>query len=113
MAMSACAQVQLDPMREYRYCGPPKRNADGTIYRSRAVVRAFKKLYPCPATGKSDGVCPGWAINHTFPLALGGCDAVYNLDWMPTSIKSCARPECRDRWERDYFTEPRGVIVLP
>lgn len=115
-ALAACAApapAALDPLTEYRHCGPPERNADGTIKRRRDVLRAYKKLYPCPATGLSTGVCPGWSINHVIPLASGGCDAVYNLDWMPDAIKSCARPECRDRWERTYFTDPPGIVTLP
>lgn len=111
-ALVACAAPPLDPLREYRYCGPPERTADGRIKRSREVIRAYRRLYPCPATGQSAGPCPGWAINHTIPLASGGCDAVSNLDWMPTAIKSCARAECRDRWERTYYAEPRGLVRL-
>lgn len=111
-SLAACA-TPLDPLTEYRYCGPPARTEDGRIKRSREVLRAYKKLHPCPATGLSAGACPGWSINHTIPLASGGCDAVYNLDWMPNAIKSCARPECRDRWERTYYTDPRGVVTLP
>lgn len=92
-----------DPLKETRYCGEPKRNAKGEIVRRADVLREFRKLYPCPATGQATGACPGWAINHTIPLASGGCDGISNLDWMPTAIKSCARPECRDRWERDVY----------
>jgi hypothetical protein len=90
-------------LQETRYCGAPERYADGTIKRSRAVLRAFQQRYPCPATGLTTGSCPGWAINHTIPLACGGCDAVFNLDWMPEAIKSCRSPACRDRWERSVY----------
>lgn len=99
----AIAAPGHDPLKETRYCGVPKRTTEGRILRRADVLYAFRKLYPCPATGQSQGSCPGWAINHTIPLAVGGCDAVYNLDWMPTAIKSCARPECRDRWEREVY----------
>lgn len=92
-----------DPLKETRYCGEPKRNAKGEIVRRADVLREFKRLYPCPATGQTTGSCPKWAINHTIPLASGGCDGISNLDWMPTAIKSCARPECRDRWEREVY----------
>jgi len=88
---------------ETRYCGAPVRNADGTIKRSTTVLKAFQKIHPCPSTGLTTGACPGWALNHTVPLACGGCDAVNNLDWMPDEIKSCAEPWCRDRWERKVY----------
>ena len=90
----------LDPLQEVRYCGPPKRDASGTIIRSQQVLAAFQKIHPCPSTGNTKGACAGWAKNHTLPLACGGCDAVFNLAWMPVDIKSCAGPHCIDRFER-------------
>lgn len=102
-----------DPLLEYRQCGEPVRNADGTIHRRSDVITAYRKLHPCPSTGLHTGACPGWSINHTIPLAVGGCDAVVNLSWEPNSIKSCARPECIDRWERIYYGDPYGVVSLP
>ena len=74
------------PKEEMRYCGAPLRNADGTIARSSAVLSAFKRAHPCPATGLSTGACPGWIMDHVIPLACGGCDAVANLQWLPTDL---------------------------
>lgn len=88
---------------ETRYCGVPQRTASGGIVRSQAVVNAFKKHHPCPATGKASGACPGWQINHVIPLACGGCDSVSNMDWMPTKIKTCKEDWCRDRYERKIY----------
>lgn len=105
--LAAQAAAQTDPLAtrliETRYCGEPKRDAAGNIKRSTAVVNAFKRAHPCPSTGLATGTCPGWAINHTIPLACGGCDAVSNMDWMPDQIKSCKEPWCRDRWERSVY----------
>lgn len=103
----------LDPKAEVRICGEPAREADGTIKRSAAILYAFRKLHPCPANGSRFGACPGWAINHVVPLAKGGCDAVFNLQWLPVEIKSCAHPWCIDRWERTYWGEPYGIVVIP
>lgn len=103
VATVAVAQPTAWQFTETRYCGPPQRDADGRIIRSRAVLAAFQRLHPCPATGKTTGSCEGWAINHTLPLSCGGCDAVSNLDWMPVEIKSCSDPWCRDRWERKVY----------
>ncbi|MDP3124596.1 MAG: HNH endonuclease signature motif containing protein [Thiobacillus sp.] len=89
------------PLEETRYCtATPTRDADGSISRRDDVLRAFRDLYPCPATGEKRGACPGWNIDHVIPLAVGGCDAVSNLQWLPTAIKRCAGQACKDRWER-------------
>lgn len=103
----------LDPLVDYRYCGPPKRNPDGTIYRSSPVTAAYQRIHPCPSTGLAKGACPGWALNHAYPLADGGCDAVFNLQWMPNAIKSCALSTgvpCIDRWERKIFANPMVIV---
>ena len=98
-----CHAAEPWQTQETRYCGPPVRDAAGNIKRSTAVLNAFKRAHPCPANGQTSGACPGWAINHTIPLACGGCDSVANLDWMPDQIKSCAADWCRDRWERKVY----------
>ena len=91
------------PLEETRYCeAEPKRTADGSILRRADVLRAFRDLYPCPATGEKRGACPGWSIDHVIPLAVGGCDSVSNLQWLPNHLKSCA-VTCKDRWERDIY----------
>lgn len=100
------AQPQVSRFEDARFCGAPERDASGTIKRSTAVRAAFQRLYPCPSTGLTSGSCPGWAINHTIPLACGGCDSVSNMDWMPLQIKVCSEPWCRDRWEREVYDRP-------
>jgi hypothetical protein len=91
------------PLDETRYCGEPKRTADGSILRRSDVLREFKKLHPCPATGFKTGACPRWNIDHVIPLACSGCDAVSNLQWLPVEIKRCAGDKCKDRWERKIY----------
>lgn len=99
--------TDLDPYQDYRYCGQNiARDADGKIYRSKKVLAAFKKIHPCPVTGKTYGACPGWAIDHDWSLACGGCDAVFNLMWMRNEIKSCAADYCKDRYELKMFCGP-------
>lgn len=88
------------PLDETRFCGAPARNADGSIHRSAAVLAAFQRIHPCPVSMATTGACKGWAINHTIPLACGGCDAVSNLQWLPNDIKSCSGAHCVDRFER-------------
>ena len=91
------------PLDETRYCGPPKRDAEGAILRSYLVLKEFQALHPCPSTGLPTGACPGWSKNHIIPLACGGCDAVSNLQWLPVDVKACAGPHCIDRFERKIY----------
>lgn len=96
-----------------RYCGEPARDTNGVIKRSTAAIRRFVEVFPCPATLLPTRSCKKWAINHQLPLASGGCDAPHNMVWLPTSIKSCDRADCVDRWERTYNATPRQRVELP
>lgn len=98
-----------DPfLTETRYCGQPARNADGSIKRRSAVVIAFKRTHPCPSTGLTFGSCPGWSADHVIPLAVCGCDAVSNMQWLKNEIKSCPGQVCKDRWERVVYACPNA-----
>ena len=82
------------------------RDADGKIARRADVLRAFRDLYPCPATGLNRGRCDGWNLDHVLPLACGGFDAVSNLQWLPVEIKRCPGDKCKDRFERRIYCQP-------
>lgn len=86
-----------------RYGGPPERDADGSIKRSRAVLREFQRIHPCPSTGLQSGSCPRWHLDHVVPLSCGGADAIFNLQWLPVELKSCRGALCKDRWERRVY----------
>jgi len=62
-------------------CAICPRDAHGHIKRSASAIRTFKKLHPCPSTGKSKGKCPGFVIDHIVPLYKGGCDCPENMQW--------------------------------
>lgn len=79
IASLVLAATPVDP----RYCGQPARDTDGRISRSTQVLAEFQRLHPCPSTGKTFGICPGWSKDHIIPLVCGGCDAVGNLQWPP------------------------------
>lgn len=49
--------------------------------RSNAAKTAFKRTYPCPATGKVSGACPGHVVDHITPLCAGGADVPDNMQW--------------------------------
>ncbi len=99
----ALAGATLDAYKEYRKCGEPRREISGKIARSSGVIRAFRALYPCPGTGLKIGACPGWAIDHVIPLAVGGCDAVFNMQWLPDGAKNVKGELAKDRWERTVY----------
>jgi len=105
-SISISAMKNFDtPTKDIRMCGIEniKRVPNGRIYRSRSLLRKFKKLYPCPSTMSSYGSCKGWAIDHVIPLACGGCDSIENLQWLPNQIKSAAGKLPKDRWERKLY----------
>lgn len=99
-----------DPLVETRYCGAPKRNAAGVIVRRADVLAAFRKVHPCPSTMLLTGACPGWALDHVWPLAVCGCDSVANVQWLKNEIKSCAGTICKDRWERKVYSCVDGEL---
>lgn len=88
-------------MTDDRYCGEPRRDASGDIYRSYAVRAAFVRAHPCPVTGQTTGPCPGWQVDHVIPLACGGCDAVNNMQWLPETIKT--QKGGKDGFERKIY----------
>lgn len=103
-AATASASLPVPATQEIRYCGPPARTASGEILRRADVLAAFRKANPCPSTGKTSGACPRWSMDHVWPLACGGCDAVWNIQWLPNALKSAAQvtaPGPKDRWERE------------
>jgi hypothetical protein len=67
------------------------------VPRSRAVLREFQKLHPCPATGKTTGACPGYVKDHIDPLCHTGVkgDRVDNIQW-----ETIADAKVKDAWER-------------
>lgn len=83
-------------LTETRYCGEPKRDVNGKIIRSQAVVKEFERLFPLPAGYDRKK----YQINHALPMVCGGCDAVRNMIWMHVSAKACAEDYCQDRHEQ-------------
>lgn len=108
---NALADAPVNPKQETRYCyalADIPRDADGSIHRDSSVIIAFYKAHPCPFTQKTTGACPGWEINHIIPLASGGCDAVWNMQWLPVEIKRCSGSLCVDRFERLIYAPDFG-----
>jgi hypothetical protein len=69
--------------------------ADARAHRSEKVKADFQRANPCPATGQTKGKCPGYVIDHVYPLACGGLDDPLNLMW-----QTVRDAKIKDRWER-------------
>lgn len=99
---AACAVAGLPAPGEFgapadaRYCGEPARDAQGRIERSQAARNRFVQAYPQPQDGRV------WYVDHVIPLASGGCDLPFNMQWLPAELKTC-RVICKDRWERKVY----------
>jgi hypothetical protein len=68
--------------------------ASAREHRSASVKHEFQLTHPCPATGLTSGLCPGWVKDYIVPLACGGLDAVSNLQWQ--TIRDA---KAKDKWE--------------
>ena len=63
-------------------------------YREKAE---FMRHNPCPSTGKVKVRygCKGFVIDHIDPLACGGEDKAYNMQWQTKE-----EAKLKDKWER-------------
>jgi len=83
-------------------CVPP-RDDTGKILRSRAAIRHYRRLNPCPATGKVTGACRGYVIDHVWPLCACGRDHASNMAWMRDD-----QAKVKDQWERELCRAHRS-----
>jgi len=67
----------------------------GKIKRSKAEKDAFRRGNPCPSTGKNNGACPGYVVDHINALECGGADAAGNMQW-----QTAEAAKEKDRTER-------------
>ena len=56
--------------------------ATARIERDNRVRHAFVKEQACPSTGKHRLPCPGYQIDHVWPLKCNGPDILANLQWL-------------------------------
>lgn len=59
------------------------------------TVYLFKSTHPCPATNKIQRKCSGYVVDHIIPLACGGADATFNMQF-----QTIAEGKAKDKWER-------------
>jgi hypothetical protein len=72
------------------------RDVNGKIKRSSATVRQFKNLHPCVLPCRFD-----WQVDHIIPLACGGLDVVFNMQWLSPESK-----KLKDSFERKIYKAP-------
>lgn len=99
--------------KDKRYCGEPERYASGRIKRNTAMLDEFAKVFPCPETGEPVTSCPGWALDHVLPVALGFCDRQDNIQWLPLVLKSGPGKLPKDRWERKIYHSTPVRVPMP
>jgi hypothetical protein len=63
--------------------------------RSAAARLEFRRGHPCPSTGQTSGACPGYVIDHRYPLCAGGEDAPRNMQWQ--TIEDSRRKDAEER----------------
>lgn len=70
--------------------------ADAGAPRDPKTVVEFRKTHPCPHTGLVTGPCPGYVVDHMYPLCAGGADAPSNMMWQEYGASLV-----KDRLERE------------
>ena len=71
-------------------------NKHGRIKRSSSAKHSFERQHPCPSTGRTNGRCPGYVVDHVNPLECGGADAPSNMQW-----QIVAAGKAKDKTERN------------
>jgi hypothetical protein len=78
-------------------CVSCSRDSRGRIKRSPVSRADFRRQNPCPSTGRTSGICPGFVIDHRTALKRGGADEPAkpaNMQWM-----SVVEAKAKDRVE--------------
>jgi hypothetical protein len=57
----------------------------GDIHRSQNAIKRFRDINPCPGTGRTEGACPGYQVDHRTALKNGGADDPSNMRWLSTA----------------------------
>ena len=78
------------------------------IARDPAQVREFRKDNPCPSTGKTKGACPGYVVDHKYPICAGGEDVPDNMEWEGKEPSMA-----KDRIERELCALKKSCISSP
>ena len=61
----------------------PSFSAEGKSFRDPKVRAEFMLSHPCPSTGKTRGACPGFQVDHRWPICFhDGPDEPWNLQWL-------------------------------
>lgn len=90
------------PLRKASGC-PIVRDRRGRIMRSEEQKKVFKAHNACPSLHSYTlGSCPGYVVDHIWPLCAGGCDNPENMQW-----QTVKQSRAKDRLERILCREAR------
>lgn len=86
--VALCAPPPAENQEAAR-CDSCERDSRGRIKRSPRVHAEFRRLHPCPSTGRTDGPCPTHRADHHIalrcaeylPVGVADLDVVSNLRW--------------------------------
>jgi hypothetical protein len=80
----------------------PARDDFGRLKRNPKIIRLFRATVPCPATGRTSGICAGYVVDHKIALACAKTEAerlalddLPNLQW-----QTRADAKAKDKVER-------------
>lgn len=97
LALGACAADGPAPAEQP---GPP------AVKRSKQARASFARMFPCPATRKPAGACPGYVVDHIVPLCAGGPDQPSNMQWQ--TVESAKLKDAEERKTCRTITRPTG-----
>lgn len=84
VAGSHCASTSSSSCSAAKLLKVRAKKSKAKKYKRNPRVRAqFMRNNPCPSTGRRRGACPGYHVDHIKPLACGGADATWNMQWLP------------------------------
>jgi hypothetical protein len=72
-----------------------ERDPDAGLYRDARQRAEFQRNHPCPLNQRTRGPCPGFVVDHIYPLCAGGADRPDNMQWQTVDAA-----RIKDRWER-------------
>ena len=77
---AALLLVPAAPAKEPKPPKPPKTKPMESLERAQ-----FRISHSCPATGKTEGPCPGYVIAYIQAPQKGGEHNVMNMQWLSTA----------------------------
>lgn len=113
LALGVLSLAMMLPAASYA-AEPVRRMKDGRIYRSAAQLAVFKLYNPCPVTGQASGSCPGYVVDHEWPLRCARVEFERKLFDVPANMKwqTVAEARLKDKTEGAECRVPAGDAAI-